>query len=215
VSTPTPSTRERILYEASQLFARQGFHATTTREIARAVGVRQPSLFHHFASKDAILQALLAWDLGVAEPAVRRLARARGPAGVRLYRYVHDDVEHLARAPYNLAGLYTEEVMGSEAFAGWAKKRASLHASVERIVCDGMGSGEFVSMPSALVREAIAGILVRTLMLYSGGRRSSVALGDDVAAFVLRALLTDPNALEEIRRAAADEAQSMPASKGS
>jgi AcrR family transcriptional regulator len=209
------STRERILYEASQLFARQGFHGTTTREIAQAVGIRQPSLFHHFASKDAILQALLAWDLGIALPAVRALARAPGPASVRLYRYVRDDVEHLAHAPYNLGGLYTEAVIGSEAFAPWARKRASLHASVERIVCDGMASGEFVAMPSALVREAIAGILVRTLTLYSGGRRSSAAIGDDVAAFVLRAVLTDPEALDDIRRAASAEPQSMPASNGS
>jgi AcrR family transcriptional regulator len=215
VNATAASTRERILYEASQLFARRGFHATTTREIAKAVGIRQPSLFHHFASKDAILQALLASDLDVALPAVRRLARGRGPAGPRLYRYVRDDVEHLARAPYNLAGLYTEEVIGSDAFVAWARKRAALHASVERIVCDGMRSGEFVSMPSALVREAIAGILVRTLTLYSGGRHSSAALGDDVAAFVLRGLLTDPGALGEIRRAAAAEPQSMPASNGS
>jgi AcrR family transcriptional regulator len=215
VSSAATPTRERILYEASQLFARQGFHATTTREIAKAVGIRQPSLFHHFASKDAILQALLAWDLDLAVPAVRRLARDRGPAAVRLYRYVRDDAEHLARAPYNLAGLYTEEVIGSDAFAAWARKRASLHGSVERIVCDGMASGEFVAMPSALVREAIAGILVRTLMLYSGGRRSSAAIGDDVAGFVLRALLADPGALDGIRRAASNEPQSMPMSNGS
>src|SRR5581483_2006845 len=44
-------TRERILYEASNLFAREGYHGTTTREIAAAVGVRQPSLFYHFPSK--------------------------------------------------------------------------------------------------------------------------------------------------------------------
>jgi AcrR family transcriptional regulator len=215
VSSAATTTRERILYEASQLFARQGFHATTTREIAKAVGIRQPSLFHHFASKDAILQALLAWDLDVAVPAVRRLARDGGPAAVRLYRYVRDDVEHLARAPYNLAGLYTEEVIGSDAFAAWARKRASLHASVERIVCDGMDAGEFVAMPSALAREAIAGILVRTLTLYSGGRRSSVAIGDDVAGFVLRALLADPTALGGIRRTASAAPQSMPVSNGS
>ncbi|MGH2596951.1 MAG: helix-turn-helix domain-containing protein [Actinomycetota bacterium] len=45
------STRERILHEASELFARQGYHGTTTRQIADAVGVRQPALFHHFDAK--------------------------------------------------------------------------------------------------------------------------------------------------------------------
>jgi AcrR family transcriptional regulator len=213
VNAEPGSTRERILYEASELFARQGFHATTTREIARAVGIRQPSLFHHFASKDAILQALLAWDLDIAVPAVRRLVRLPGPAAPRLYRYVRDDVEHLANAPYNLSGLYAEEVVGSEAFSPLARKRASLHGSVETIVRQGMASGEFVEMPSALVREAIAGILVRTLTRHAGGHRSSGPRGDDVATFVLRALLADASSLDDVRREAAELDQTMPASK--
>ena len=45
------------------MFASRGYHATTTRQIADAVGIRQPSLFHHFKSKGAILEALLRWDL--------------------------------------------------------------------------------------------------------------------------------------------------------
>jgi AcrR family transcriptional regulator len=212
----TRSTRERILFEASELFAGQGYHATSTRQIASAVGIRQPSLFHHFASKDEIMHALLAWDLDAALPAVRALADAPERASIRLFRYVRDDVDHLAAAPYNLSGLYAEEVIGSRAFARWARKREELHACVERIVRDGIGSGEFVEMPPALVREAIAGILVRTLTLYSGGRAGAAAFGEDVAVFVLRALLANPNRLREIRRAAsAEPRQPTPSSKGS
>ncbi|HZP90984.1 MAG TPA: TetR/AcrR family transcriptional regulator [Actinomycetota bacterium] len=196
------STRERILYEASNLFARQGFHGTTTREIATAVGVRQPSLFYHFPSKGAIMQALLASDLDEALPFVLALARGRGPASVRLYRYLRRDVDHLAGSPYNLSGLYTEEVMGDPEFAPWARKRARLHAAVEGMVREGVTSGEFVPVTPALVREAIAGILVRTLVLYSGRPGAPTKLGEEVAAFVLRALLSEPERLPEIRRRA-------------
>jgi len=49
------STAERILAVAAELFARKGFHATTTREIAAAVGVRGASVYHHFPSKSEIL----------------------------------------------------------------------------------------------------------------------------------------------------------------
>jgi len=196
------STRERILYEASNLFARQGYHGTTTREIATAVGVRQPSLFYHFPSKGAIMQALLASDLDEALPFVLALARGRGPASVRLYRYLRRDVDHLAGSPYNLSGLYTEEVMGDPEFAPWARKRTRLHAAVEGMVREGVASGEFVPVTPALVREAIAGILVRTLVLYSGRPGAPTKLGEEVAAFVLRALLSDPGRLREIRRRA-------------
>jgi len=197
------TTRERILYEASNLFARRGYHGTTTREIARAVGIRQPSLFYHFPSKHAILQELLSSDLDVALPFTQAMARADGPASIRLYRYLRRDVAHLTGSPYNLSGLYTEEVMGDPEFAPWARKRAALHAAVERMVRDGIAAGEFVEVASDLVREAISGILVRALTLYSGGREGVPAgVGDEIAALVLRALLSDPSRLDEIRREA-------------
>ena len=198
------ATRERILYEASNLFAAMGYHATTTREIARAVGIRQPSLFHHFASKREIMQALLSFDLD-AFSFVESLAVEEGPAAVRLYRYLRDDVALVARSPYNLSGLYTDEVMGDPDFAPWAQRSDRLHAAVQRIVTDGIAAGEFVPMDPALVREAIAGILLRTLMTYSGGRPQPPAdLGDEIASFVLRAILADPPRLAEVRRAAAE-----------
>ena len=56
-------TRERILRDASVMFASKGYKATSTREIARAVNVQQPSLFHHFGSKAGILKVLLAHSL--------------------------------------------------------------------------------------------------------------------------------------------------------
>lgn len=40
---------------AAELFATKGFHATTTREIAAAVGVQGASVYHHFPSKEEIL----------------------------------------------------------------------------------------------------------------------------------------------------------------
>lgn len=197
-------TRERILYEASNLFAALGYHATTTREIARAVGIRQPSLFHHFASKPEIMQALLTYDLD-AFSFVEALAAEEGPAAVRLYRYLRDDVALVSRSPYNLSGLYTDEVMGDPDFALWARRSDQLHAAVEQIARDGIDSGEFVPMDPVLVREAIAGILLRTLMTYSGGRpQPAAALGDEIASFVLRAILADPSTLGEVRQTAAE-----------
>jgi hypothetical protein len=59
-------------------------------------------------------------------------------------------------------------------------------------------------MDPALVREAISGILLRTLMVYSGGRpRPTPDLGDEIASFVLRAVLADPSRLSEVRQEAA------------
>jgi len=205
------STRHRILFEASKLFAERGYHGTSTREIARAVGIRQPSLFHHFPSKDAILQDLLSFDLDEAVPFAEAMAAARGEPSVRLYRYLRRDLVHLIGSPYNLSGLYTEEIMAQPAFAPWARKRDRLHRAIERVVREGVERGEFVQMSPQLVREAITGILIRTLTLFSGGRvEAGGEVPDQIASFVLRAILADPSELPRVReraRSLADPAE--------
>ena len=52
-------TKEKILEAALKLFARQGYQATSVGEIAQAVGIKAPSLYKHYESKQAILQAIL------------------------------------------------------------------------------------------------------------------------------------------------------------
>lgn len=49
------TTKERILSAALQLFARKGYDATTTRDLAAKANVAEGTLFRHFASKKAIL----------------------------------------------------------------------------------------------------------------------------------------------------------------
>ncbi len=52
--------RQALLSAAARLFRRQGFAATSTRDIATAVGMHSGSPFYHFKSKDALLYAVMA-----------------------------------------------------------------------------------------------------------------------------------------------------------
>lgn len=51
--------RECILTSAAALFARKGVAATTVREIADEVGILSGSLYHHFESKEAIVDEIV------------------------------------------------------------------------------------------------------------------------------------------------------------
>ena len=52
-------TKEKILLSALDLFADQGYEAVTVARIAEAVGIKAPSLYKHYESKQAIFDAIL------------------------------------------------------------------------------------------------------------------------------------------------------------
>lgn len=55
----TSERRDQILSIAARLIAKRGYSATTVRDIADEAGILSGSLYHHFSSKEAILQEIL------------------------------------------------------------------------------------------------------------------------------------------------------------
>jgi len=56
---PAAQRRQQILEAATELFARQGFHGTTTRQIAEKVGVKEIILFRQFPTKRDLYWAVI------------------------------------------------------------------------------------------------------------------------------------------------------------
>ncbi|MFI8951052.1 TetR/AcrR family transcriptional regulator [Streptomyces sp. NPDC053750] len=56
---PSPERREEILAIAGEVFAAQGYNATTVRKIADAAGMLAGSLYYHFDSKESMLDEIL------------------------------------------------------------------------------------------------------------------------------------------------------------
>ena len=53
------STKDRILDEALTLFSENGYDGTSVERIAEKVGIKAPSLYKHFKSKEDILNAII------------------------------------------------------------------------------------------------------------------------------------------------------------
>ena len=53
--TRADAQRQRVLAESAAIFSRRGFRATSMNEIAAAVGLSKPTLYHYFRSKEDLL----------------------------------------------------------------------------------------------------------------------------------------------------------------
>ena len=82
--------RDEILAIAAQLFAERGFAATTVREIADAAGILSGSLYHHFDSKESMVDELVHEMLDRVLAAYRRIVAASDTPEVALRALVRE-----------------------------------------------------------------------------------------------------------------------------
>ena len=96
--TPPPATRRDDLLElAAAMFAERGLRATTVRDIADSAGILSGSLYHHFSSKeemvDEVLSTFLTWLFDryqhIVDTEPNPLARLKG-----LFMASFDAIEH-------------------------------------------------------------------------------------------------------------------------
>ena len=90
----------QILSEATELFAKRGFAGTTLKDIADAMGMSRPALYHYFPNKEALLARLVSdLTLGPAED-LAKVRRLRGKSSVeRLHKMTCDTALRHARQP--------------------------------------------------------------------------------------------------------------------
>jgi AcrR family transcriptional regulator len=90
--TTQPSTRDRILDIALDLFTEQGFDATSLRQIAERLGVTKAALYYHFESKDDILMALHMRLHEFGRTALLRMANEEEPVTLELWGELLDEI---------------------------------------------------------------------------------------------------------------------------
>ncbi|MFE5813240.1 TetR/AcrR family transcriptional regulator [Streptomyces sp. NPDC056479] len=203
-SDPNASGREQILDAAGALFVEHGIAATSTRMIAERVGIRQASLYYHFATKDEILAELLATSVRPSLEMVERiqaLAPEQASAAAALYAVAATDVRTLSRTPYNIGTLYLLPEVLAERFDAFRADRGRLQHSYGVLGASAAAEGVTGSMPS----ERIGELLIQLVEVVIQIRRSREPEADDtdaIASSCLRLCGLD----EQTVAAARDEA---------
>ena len=137
--------RDVILERAADLFAKHGVAATTVREIAEAVGILSGSLYHHFASKEAIVDAIVSSFM---DDLVRRydaVLAADGDPASRLRGLVHASIATSADHPH-ATEIYQNDARYLQAADGPTVVRQSaraVRAAWVKVLEDGAAAGAF------------------------------------------------------------------------
>ncbi|MCE0536416.1 TetR/AcrR family transcriptional regulator [Kineosporia rhizophila] len=185
------SARRRIVEAATELFSTQGYAATTTRDIAEKVGIRQPSLYSHFAVKADILVEV---ELQTFRPTLERFEQLRADPALtatqRLGRLVEFDVKMLCDGPYNVALLgYLPEVRHEGLAAGMAEHGRLLYAVYRELVGaalteNGRSTDDLETVTEVVFTMVEGWILRRVHSRAVDGERLAPAVRDAVLAVV-------------------------------
>jgi AcrR family transcriptional regulator len=105
-------TKGRILDAAEAVFAERGFAGTALRDVAERVGVRTPSLYNHFASKEALYAAVLERAVAPLLALLGDAAAGRGPRDSG--QLVAELTALLARRPHLPRLVAHETLAGAE-----------------------------------------------------------------------------------------------------
>lgn len=92
--------RQQIIACAAASFASRGVAATTVRQIADEVGILSGSLYHHFDSKEAIVEAILGPYLDELRRRYAQALSGETDPATRLRRLVHASLETAAAHPH-------------------------------------------------------------------------------------------------------------------
>jgi AcrR family transcriptional regulator len=183
--------RAQILAAATQVFARQGFHRTTVREIAREAGIADGTIYLYFASKQDVLLALLGRLGRVGE----RPADFAGLAGVdartALGTYLARRFGDLREWRKLVAAVLPEVLADSDLRAAQAAQTVPAFEAAEAELARRIESGELPPLDPALLARALAATVLGLLVLDMLGDPVVDAKWDELPAFLTDLWLED------------------------
>lgn len=158
---------DRVLDAAADLFVRDGYAATSIRDIANVVGLRPPSLYAHFRSKHEILAAILTRGYRRTLERMDAAARAaRGNGAAAELAAMVDAYLRTAADPARTGRLAATEVgqLPRELSAPIVALRDELCARFIDVIERGRAAGEL----GAGEHAAIAATAIRGMGLHAG-----------------------------------------------
>jgi TetR/AcrR family transcriptional regulator, cholesterol catabolism regulator len=154
--------REAILASAAALFATRGVAATTVRQIADEVGILSGSLYHHFESKEAMVDQIVSSFLEDLRTRYKRVLDERSDPRARLHDLVVASLEVVEEHPH-ATEIYQNDVnylLQFERFAYLRSAGKEVQSTWLQVIEAGVAQGAFRADLDAkilyrLIRDAV------------------------------------------------------------
>ncbi|GAA5201599.1 TetR/AcrR family transcriptional regulator [Rugosimonospora acidiphila] len=181
----------RVLDAAVELFAQQGFDATSVQEVVERAQVTKGAMYHYFRSKDDLLYEIYHELISVQLAGLERIQAVREPAPRELRALITDLVVTTA-AQLGAATVSARELhrLAGDKSAALRAQRRRYHEAVRELVERGQRDGEFTDTVSAqTVTLMVFGIVNQLPQWYRpDGPTTPRELADEIAGFVLAGL---------------------------
>lgn len=183
---------QELLNKAAQLFFDHGYANTRMQDIADAIGISRPALYHYFKNKDEVLIALTEGEalshVRLLEDLIRDSnlsARQRLSAAIRAN--LENKLEGGAR--FRFADRIQSE-LPAQLVASFAKSRRRVFSLYVEIIQQGIETGEFREVDAKIIAFSVLGMVNWTAWWYSpSGRKSASEIADDMTELVVRGIV--------------------------
>ncbi len=137
-------SQQTIVAAAAELFARNGFGATSLDDMATALGVTKGALYYHVKNKEEILRLIFLQVLTIAEEPLRQIVESKIDPAEKLAQAIsHHTAVAADRSPQMIV-FYREQVHLTGPFSREISHRKKTYESYfEQIIEEGIAAGQF------------------------------------------------------------------------
>lgn len=155
------NTREKILNNATEIFALSGYEGLSMRTLAKQAGITQSVLYHYFDSKDSLLEELFKFlnhNLGIKRKALRKL----NSASLMLKQRIEFQLDNAKEVVAVLKYFIHNRTSFSKTVDGFIPDKASHH--MEEVLELGKKNAEFriynLKQQAKVMTHAVNGYLL-------------------------------------------------------
>jgi AcrR family transcriptional regulator len=184
-------TRERLLNEALTLFSQKGYAATGIRDILQAAGVTQPTLYHHFANKASLLEALIERHYGASQERLAAILDTERTLEGKLIAFALTSFEYCNADP-RVARLMFQTYFGPTVqeidgiLDRLTEKRFRL---VVQVMQNGLKEGELLPADPEFLALSFCSLVDQPLNLFSRRSRPKKYLTPELAGAIVQLFL--------------------------